>query len=184
MDLSLVTSNPGKVREIRALLRPHGIEVRPVRRRLPELQAERLETVVGSKLDAVDNLDGTVLVEDSGLFITALGGFPGVYSAFVLKTLGCVRVAKLLGDQPRGAVFRTVAGLREGTRRTLFTGEANGRIAGQPRGAGGFGFDPIFVPAGSRITFAEMAPTEKNRHSHRARAMEALVRHLERRHPR
>lgn len=180
MDLTLVTSNRGKVREIREILRPYGIQVRVSSRTLPEPQADRLETVVEGKLAALRGLRGWVVVEDSGLFIPSLRGFPGVYSAFVFRTLGPQRVADLLRGRSRAAVFRTVAGLRHGRRRWVFDGETRGSIAWRTRGTAGFGFDSIFIPVGSRRTFAELELVEKNRVSHRARAITRLARHLTR----
>lgn len=176
----LVTSNPGKLREAAQLLGRHGIEVRWLRRTLPEPQADDLETVVRAKLEAVRGLPGWVLVEDSGLFVDALGGFPGVYSAYVLRTLGPSGLGRLV---PRGgapASFRAVAGLRRGRRVWLLTGTSRGRVVPHPRGREGFGFDPVFVPSGSRRTFAEMSREEKNALSHRARALDRVGRLIRR----
>ena len=117
-----------------------------------------------------------MLVEDSGLFIEALGGFPGVYSAYVLRTLGPSRLLRLLGVRERRAHFVTVFGYAPSRGRVqLFRGEVHGRLADRPRGRHGFGFDPIFVPDGLDRTFAEMELAEKDRRSHRGRALEALA---------
>lgn len=180
MDLTFVTSNPGKLREVRAVLRPYGIAVRWSRRRLPELQSDSLEKVVRGKLRAVPAGSGRVLVEDSGLFIDALGGFPGVYSAHILALWGFGPILELLRSRPRGASFRTVAALRWGSSVRLFRGEVRGTIARAARGRHGFGFDPIFEPEGERRTFAEMSPEEKDALSHRGRAMARLGRSLAR----
>ena len=182
MDLAFVTSNPGKIREARAILAPMGIRVRPVRRTLPEPQAERLETVVAAKLAALRPSRRPQLVEDSGLFLPALGGFPGVYSAYVYDLWGRGRsfapIFDLLRKRSRVAVFRTVAGVRIGRRDHLFVGECRGRIAPRPAGANGFGFDPIFIPAGYHQTFGQLDPDVKLRISHRGRAIRAAGRFL------
>ena len=171
MDLTFVTTNAGKLREVRAILAEYGLTVRWSRRALGEVQSDRLEEVVRCKLDGTSGIEGFVLVEDSGLFLSGLGGFPGVYSAFVYDTIGLQGVLRLLRGRSRQAAFRTVAGLQHGRRRWTFRGETEGRIAVRPRGRDGFGYDPIFIPAGDRHTFAEMSLDEKNRASHRAQAL-------------
>jgi XTP/dITP diphosphohydrolase len=171
IDVTFVSTNPGKFREVRDVLRPYGLRVRWKRRELPESQAEVLEEVVAVKLDAVRDVRGYVLVEDSGLFIPSLHGFPGVYSAHFLRIWRFGPIFELLRHRPRAAYFRTVAGLRYGRRRWTFVGEVHGTIARRPAGRGGFGYDPIFIPDGWRRTFAEGTAAEKNAISHRARAV-------------
>ncbi|HXW67447.1 MAG TPA: non-canonical purine NTP pyrophosphatase [Thermoplasmata archaeon] len=180
-DVSFVSTNPGKLREVRAVLRPYGVRVRWERRALPEPQADSLAEVVRAKLEAVGNLPGYVLVEDSGLFVPSLHGFPGVYSAHFLKVWKFGPLLELLEIRPRAAFFRTVAGLRYGRQHWLFTGEVHGSIAHKAAGTGGFGYDPIFVPSGWTRTFAQAPPAEKNAISHRARAMREVGEHLRRR---
>lgn len=170
MDVRLVTSNLGKFREVREILDGYGVQVRRVDRRFVEPQSDSLEVVVRAKLDAIPPDSGVYLVDDSGLFIPALGGFPGVYSAHILRIWGYRALPPLLARRSRTAVFRTVAGVRVGRKVVLFTGETSGTIVARPRGRGGFGYDPIFQPRGSRRTYAEMTLEEKNRTSHRAKA--------------
>ena len=178
MRLTFVSTNVGKFREVRATLAEFGVATRWSARALPELQAPSLRRVVRSKLAAARAGDGYVLVEDSGLFIPSLKGFPGVFSSFAYRTVGLPGLLRLIDGRPRQAVFRTVAGLGRGSHGWLFTGECPGRIAGQPRGSGGFGFDPIFVPEGFERTFGEMTSQEKNRLSHRSRAVRKVGRWL------
>lgn len=166
----LVTSNKNKVSEARAILRSRGISLRGLIRNLPEPQADTLEEVVRVKLNAVEPRHEPVLVEDSGLFLPALGGFPGVYSSYAYRTLGVDGLLRALSGKERSARFRTVVGFRIGTSTRLCQGEIRGHIATRPRGQGGFGFDPIFVPAGSSLTFAQIPVDVKCRISHRARA--------------
>lgn len=173
-DLTFVSTNPGKYREVAAVLRPYGVRVRWKRRPLPEPQAETLEEVVAAKLDAVRDVPGLVLVEDSGLFIPSLAGFPGVYSAHFLKIWKFEPILELLRHRNRAACFRTVAGLQRGRRRAFFVGEVAGTIAARPRGRNGFGYDPIFVPLGWGRTFAEVPAESKNDVSHRARALQKV----------
>ena len=170
-DVTFVSTNPGKFREVQNLLTPFGVRTRWRRRTLPEPQAETLEEVVVAKLAAVRDLPGYVLVEDSGLFIPSLRGFPGVYSAHFLKTWKFGPLLELLRLRDRRAYFRTVAGLKRGHRKWTFVGEVQGRIAERPRGRQGFGYDPIFIPEGGFRTFGEIPAAEKNELSHRALAI-------------
>jgi XTP/dITP diphosphohydrolase len=181
--VTFVTRNPGKVPEVREGLAQYGVRVRWRRREFSEPQASDLQTVVEAKLRSVRELEGYVLVEDSGLFIPSLGGFPGVYSAHFLEIWGFGPVLELLRHRSRRAFFRTVAGLRHGRQRWTFEGEVRGRIAPRPKGGGGFGYDPIFVPDGWDRTFAEAPPEAKNTISHRARAIRKVGEFLRARRP-
>jgi XTP/dITP diphosphohydrolase len=179
-DVTFVSSNPGKWPEVRAVLAEEGVSSRWRRRTLPEVQAETLEEVAESKLAAVRDLPGYVLVEDSGLFIPSLAGFPGVYSAHFLKVWGFGPMLELLRRRDRHAYFRAVAGLRRGRKVWTFAGEVHGTIARRPAGSHGFGYDPIFVPTGWKRTFAEVPAEEKNAISHRARAVRKVGRFVDR----
>jgi len=179
--VDLVSSNPGKLREIREILGARGYRVRWVRATLPELQAESLAEVVRGKLAALPPSDHPQLVEDSGLFVGSLGGFPGVYSAYAYRTLGLAAILELVGAHPRAAEFRTAAGVRVGGWSRVVEGRCPGTVADGPRGRHGFGYDPIFIPRGSDRTFGELPRREKNRLSHRALAMQRIADLLDRR---
>jgi XTP/dITP diphosphohydrolase len=179
-DVSFVSTNPGKAREVRAVLEEFGVRTRWVRRELPEPQADSLTEVVRAKLAAVVDLPGDVLVEDSGLFIPSLKGFPGVYSAHFLRLWGFGPIFELLRHRDRRACFRTVAGLRQGRRQRVFVGEVWGSISRAAAGTHGFGYDPIFIPKGWDRTFGEARPQDKDTVSHRARAMRKVGRALAR----
>lgn len=174
--IAFVTSNPNKLAEVREIVRPFGLEVRWVRTDLAEPQSEELATVVRAKLFEAPAHRLPMLVEDSGIFLRGLGGFPGVYSRYVYDTIGLAGVLKLLRGHPRQAEFRTIAGVRWHGRQRLFLGRTVGTIALRPRGRGGFGYDPIFVPSGGRRSFAELTAEEKNRLSHRGRAVRKAAR--------
>lgn len=185
MRLTFATTNAGKVRELAALLAPAGIEVVQDSRGYVEVQADSLSDVTAAGADALlaSGLRPPFVLEDSGLFADALRGFPGVYSRHALDTLGVAGLLRLMSDVPdpqRGASFRADLLLVDaaGTRHH-FTGECRGRIAKQPAGTGGFGFDPIFIPDGAAQTFAEGPSTVKDRLSHRGAAARALLRHLQ-----
>jgi len=195
LRLLLITSNPGKVEEMNAWAREitragpaeesTSVGVEFVQRDLgyPEIQADTLEEVVDFALGYIlsnhdfAGFDGFV-IEDSGLFIDALGGFPGVYSAYVYRTLGNDGILRLLdgiSGGKRRAVFISVIGAHVCSERIFVRGECPGVISVEKRGAGGFGYDPIFIPGGETRTFAEMDAVEKNRFSHRGRALENFL---------
>ncbi|MCI4324110.1 MAG: non-canonical purine NTP pyrophosphatase [Thermoplasmata archaeon] len=179
IEVTVVTSNRGKFVEIQEMLQSRGWTVHWSRRTLPEPQADTLEEVVHAKLDAVGPARGWVLVEDSGFFVGALNGFPGVYSAYALRTLGLRPLLRWVRGRRRDAVFRTVAGIRHGNLRWTARGEVAGSVASSPRGRHGFGFDPIFIPQGGRRTYGQLTSAEKGRTSHRSRAILALARQIE-----
>jgi XTP/dITP diphosphohydrolase len=179
----LATANPDKAAEIAAIL---GAAVELVPR--PDHVGEVDET--GQTLEENARLKAAALVaatglpaiaDDTGLEVDALGGRPGVYSARFAgpEATYSANVAKLLsemdGRPDRTARFRTVALARwPDGREIMAAGEVLGTIAAAPRGDGGFGYDPVFVPDGGPRTFAEMTPAEKNALSHRGRAFRAL----------
>ena len=185
MKLIFATNNQHKVDEIRSLLPPDfeiitlqeaGIDID-----IPE-PFHTLEENASSKSRTIFELTGiNCFSEDTGLEVKALGGEPGVKSA---RYAGDGRsfdanIEKLLinlaGHQDRDARFRTVISLLIEGRETLFEGICEGKIIDNKRGNLGFGYDPVFIPAGSNKTFAEMSLEEKTRYSHRARATEKLV---------
>lgn len=185
MRLRFVTTNAGKLREAQAYLGPLGIRVVLRRARVWEVQADRLDEIARNK---ARQLRGRVpppyMLEDAGLFVHALGGFPGPYSAYALRTLGCKGILRLLRTQSRRArdahFEAVVAFVDEAGRLRLFRGRSEGRIAERGRGRHGFGFDPIFLPHGQERTFAELEAEAKSRTSHRGQALAALARHLRR----
>jgi XTP/dITP diphosphohydrolase len=169
--LRFATTNPGKVHEARAYL-PR--EVEQFAYDYDEIQSDDLEEIAarGAREAAAAATD-PVFVDDSGLFIDALGGFPGPYSSFVDDTLGIERVANLAGaETDSSARFRSVVAYCDGETVETFEGVVVGRIV-DPRGEGGFGYDPIFEHDGQ--TFAEMCTEEKNAVSHRGRALAAFA---------
>lgn len=167
-----VTGNKHKVEEAGSILSPLGIAVEQNNCGYPELQEDELEKIAAFGAEWVSKKLGCeVMVDDSGLFISSLGGFPGPYSAYVFDKLGNDRILKLLeGDTDRSAVFRCAIGYCvPGETARVFTGEVMGEISTEGRGNAGFGYDPIFS-AGGR-TFGEMGEKEKNSLSHRYRAL-------------
>jgi XTP/dITP diphosphohydrolase len=148
---------------------------------IDEIQADTLQEVVDHCLDQADSQDlGDIVLDDSGLFVEALGGFPGVYSAYVYKTIGCQGLLRLLDGNPtRIARFDSCIGASIGGEHIIVTGTVLGRIGTEMVGTAGFGFDPVFIPEGRSVTFAQMEMTEKNSISHRGRAIRLLLAELE-----
>ena len=179
MEIIFITSNSGKLKEAQGYFAPMGVKIIQQKIEYPEIQAKDLEEVVKFAIEWLkDKIDKPFFIDDSGLFIEALNGFPGVYSAYVFKTLGNEGILKLMdGVENRKAYFKSVIGYYDG-RIHIFKGIVNGRIGYKKRGDLGFGFDPIFIPEGFNKTFAEMTTEEKNKISHRGRALETFSKWL------
>jgi XTP/dITP diphosphohydrolase len=176
-----VTTNEGKFREVSRMLADAGIETEMVDLDYLEIQSDKLEEVVQNALDWLSGkVEGDFLIDDSGLFVSSLGGFPGVHSSYVFDTIGREGVIKLLeGVEDRYAQFVCCFGLHWMNDDFLFKGSVVGAIADIERGDNGFGFDPIFIPSGGDKTFAEISLEEKNRLSHRRKAMDKVLEYLE-----
>jgi XTP/dITP diphosphohydrolase len=183
--LVIASHNPGKVEEIAALLAPFDVETVAAASlgvREPEETGDSFEANAGLKAMAAAKASGLpALADDSGLVVPALGGAPGIYSArWAGPTkdfrIAMERVQRELGGKDRSAFFVAVLALAwpEGAPQ-LFRGEVPGSLTWPPRGDRGFGYDPMFVPAGRALTFGELDPAEKHRISHRARAFAKLV---------
>ena len=187
IELCFASNNEHKLDEIRPLL-PPGFTLLSLadigcQEELPETQ-DTLEGNARQKAEYVRQHYGVAcFADDTGLEVTALNGEPGVYSARYAgpQRLAEDNVAKLLqelsGAADRSARFRTGEALAgaDGSVHE-FAGEVAGHIAEERRGTGGFGYDPVFVPdEGDGRSFAEMSSTEKNRISHRARAVAQLL---------
>ncbi|MDD2655489.1 MAG: XTP/dITP diphosphatase [Candidatus ainarchaeum sp.] len=180
MEISFVTSNPGKFSEAEKILNKYGINIVHAPLHLEEKRSESVEEIAeGCALRAYSALRKPLFVEDSGLFVPALNGFPGTYSAWVLKKLGNEGILRLLDGKERAAEFRCAIAFTEGKDVRLFTGSVRGRVSGSIRGNGGFGYDPVFIPEGEEKTFAE-APSLKDSLSHRARALQKFGESLSR----
>jgi XTP/dITP diphosphohydrolase len=173
----------GKLKEAQKLLGPLGFEVEQLEIPYPEIQGPDLEEVVTFGINWIlkeHELEGALIIEDSGLFVHALSDFPGVYSKFVFTTIGCKGVLQLLKEyEDRSAHFEAViAYCEKGGEPLIFKGIVDGGISNEPKGEHGFGYDPIFVPQGESRTFAEMEVEEKNQYSHRAQALSKLAEFL------
>jgi XTP/dITP diphosphohydrolase len=190
MKLVLATRNDHKAEEFAQLLAPHQVVALPEEVVLPpETGTTFAENALGKARAAAEALGVTVIADDSGIESTALGGRPGVYSARFAGADATDRenLDKLLAEAPAGsplayvcviALVDPAAGTEE-----LFEGRCTGTLAAEPRGDGGFGYDPAFlpddeIPPPAGRTMAELSPAEKGAISHRGRAAALLAERL------
>lgn len=188
--LIMATNNEHKLREIRQILgdkyEVKGLKEIGCLEDIPETS----DTLEGNALQKAryvyEHYGLNCFADDTGLEVEALGGAPGIYTARYGSMNGygdshdsdaniaCL-LDRLQGATTRKARFRTVIALLQGGKEHLFEGIVEGEILTERRGQDGFGYDPIFAPLETGITFAEMGPAEKNRISHRGRATQKLV---------
>lgn len=194
--LVIATHNAGKLKEIQALLAPYGMEcISAGSLGLPEPEETGTTFVENAliKARAAAEASGIVaLADDSGLSVQALGGRPGVYTADWAERqpfegepgrdwyMAMGKVEGLLAKQgpeaPRDAAFHCVLALAwPDGESAVYEGSVAGALTWPPRGTLGFGYDPVFVPTGREVTFAELDPAEKHGISHRADAFAKLV---------
>lgn len=182
--LIIATHNAGKVLEFAALLAPHGLDcVASGALGLPEPEENAADFAGNARIKALvaARAGGQfALADDSGLVVAAMGGAPGVNSArFAARSGGFDAAMAAIVErtrEDRRAAFACALCLAapDGTTAT-YLGFCHGRIAPAPRGAGGFGYDPIFIPHGDDRSFAELSKAEKNAISHRGRALRQFV---------
>ena len=176
------TGNIHKFNEARHVLAEYKVATVLLRVKASEIQDDNIENIAkASVMDAVERCRLPIFVEDAGLFIDALNGFPGPYSSYVYRTTGTKGILKLMKEvEKRNTCFRSVVAFcnpKESPK--CFQGEVKGEISQEERGDNGFGFDPIFMPSDSPDkTFAEMAIDEKNDYSHRAQALRKFAKWL------
>jgi XTP/dITP diphosphohydrolase len=171
-----VTSNVNKFNEAREVLGEYKIAVGMLRVKSLEIQSESLEEIAGaSVIEAFEKYRLPMVVEDAGLFVDALNGFPGPYAAYVYRTLGNRGLLRLMEKvSNREAAFKSVVAHCSSQLKSpmCFEGTVSGEIIHEERKASkmSFGFDPIFRPGKSYRTFAQMNVVEKCKCSHRAAA--------------
>ena len=193
MQLIVATRNAHKTREIQQILgQDFAVSDLSAHPEIPETREHGKSFEENAMLKAIgasSHLPGLVVADDSGLEVDALGGAPGIFSARYAgkNSTDQQNIDKLLRELARvtangiqrSARFRCVIALaREGALLGMFEGAVEGIIADTPRGQGGFGYDPVFVPRGFEATFAQLPAVVKNKISHRAKAIRALSRKL------
>jgi XTP/dITP diphosphohydrolase len=173
------TGNRHKFSEIKRIAEPMGLKVEMRDVPCNEIQSDRLEEIAScSAKEACGLLGEPCFVEDAGMFIAAMSGFPGPYSSYIHKTVGNRGILKLMtGEKNRRAFFISAIAYAEPRGYSkIFLGKVDGEIAKKEAGRAGFGFDPIFIPKGFTRTMAQMKIEEKNQISHRFRAFEKFAR--------
>ena len=196
-ELLVATNNKGKVGELSQLLSDFPLRLRllgefPHVEEAEETGETFAENATIKALHYSAHAGLLTLSDDSGLSVDALGGAPGVYSARYAgrEATYAERMSRLIGeldatgDPDRRARFVCVIAVADPSAGTLhtFEGACEGRIARAPRGTGGFGYDPLFIPDGHERTFGELPQEVKHTLSHRARALQQAVRHLRERY--
>ncbi len=171
MRAVFVTTNEHKRREVERIL---GVELERAAPAVPEIQTLDFAEVAAHKArsayDAMERPPYPVLVEDSGLVVGAWNGLPGALTKWFLSSVGNEGLLGMLcGGDRRASAVCAVAVADNGGEVRVFQGKVGGSIAPEPRGEGGFGWDPIFIPEGGELTYAQMGEA-KNEDSHRARA--------------
>ena len=193
MQILFATGNENKASEASSILTPLGYEVKilninGINPELIEPQADDIEEVAISKIEqALDFVKGSelegipILVEDSGLFIESLGGFPGPYSSYVERKIGLSGILKLMvQESDRRAEYRAVSIISDGRSNFVGKGVSTGVISIEEIGNMGFGYDPIFIPnGGDGRTCGEMTYEEKSLISHRAKALKLVSEYLD-----
>jgi len=173
----LVTGNLGKIAEARLAL---GSDLETVLAHLPEIQSLDYLEVVRAKADeAWRQVGRPLIVEEAGLDLAALNGFPGPLVKWMLKAVGAeglARTAASLGDVR--ATARCFLFYKDGNQEVVAEGRTEGTLIVPGRGTHGFGWDPVFLPAGFPHTFAELTGNEKDAVSHRGKAWREMVRRL------
>ena len=173
-SIYFATGNRGKILEAQVIFSPFGIRPLVFNGKGVEVQANTVSEVAAYSARVSSRKYGkTLIVEDAGLFLDALAGFPGPFSSYVFKTVGITGVLKLLEKQrSRKASFKSAVAYCEPSGEPLvFDGLVRGHILHAPAGVGGFGFDPVFAPDGGKKSMAQMTLEEKCLVSHRGQAM-------------
>ncbi|MFB5617592.1 MAG: RdgB/HAM1 family non-canonical purine NTP pyrophosphatase [Nitrosopumilus sp.] len=167
-DLFFVSSNSHKYREAKSILDLFGINLGFLKSDLKEIQSNSLHDIAIAKArDAFSKFKKPIIIEDDGLFIDSISGFPGPYSSYVFKTIGNKGILNLLKNN-RKAKFVSIITYCDKTSLESFNGKLDGKISKSQKGTG-WGYDPIFIPNNSKKTFAEI--NNKNELSHRFKAL-------------
>lgn len=171
-ELYFASSNKHKYQEAKEILGSFGITLNFFRIELEEIQSHSLSKIALNKsIQAFQKLKKPVIVEDDGLFITSLDGFPGPYSSYVFRTIGNKGILSLV-SKVRTAKFISNISFSDKNFSKSFESKLDGRISKISKGIG-WGYDPIFIPLNSKKTFAEMK--NKNELSHRYKALKKFA---------
>ena len=171
-DLYFVSSNKHKFHEAKKILSSFGIDLGFYKSELEEIQSDSIQQIASKKAcNAFAKLKKPVIVEDDGLFINSLGGFPGPYSSYVFKTIGNSGILNLVKNN-RSAKFVSIISFVDKNCSKSFEAKIDGRISKIQKGKG-WGYDPIFIPVAKSKTFAELS--NKNELSHRFKSLKKFA---------
>jgi XTP/dITP diphosphohydrolase len=179
MQINLITSNLGKVKEFKAIL-GDSVKINHIEQEYKEMRSDNPEEIAKDAAKTLANeLKKPVVVEDSGLFIKALKDFPGTCSSYIHKRIGLKGILKLMeGVDDRSCTYKSAVGYcKAGKEPISFLGEEKGNVAREIKGNYGFGHDPIFIPEGSEETYGEIKNCE-NLKRFRKIAVEKLKNYL------
>jgi non-canonical purine NTP pyrophosphatase (RdgB/HAM1 family) len=176
--LTFITGNPNKAEQLERYL---CFPVCHKKLDIPEIQSLDVAEIATEKAQAAYAIIGTpVLVEDTALTFVALNGLPGTLIKWFLESIGNEGLTKLLdGYEDRNALAKTCFALCDENGVHLFQGECRGRVPSEPRGNSDFGWNPVFIPEGEELTWAEMTPEQSAVTSMRKKAVTALQAYLE-----
>jgi XTP/dITP diphosphohydrolase len=179
LEIFFITSNKNKVLEGDLICSPSRIKLIQKDIGYEEKRGEDCEEIVLKAIEEISkNYKEKFIIEDSGIFIEELNNFPGAYSKWVYNKIGCEGIIKLMEDKNnRNAKFISVIGYFDGEKTHTYKGEIEGIISNKIQGEKGFGYDPLFIPKGYKLTFAENS-TLKHSLSHRTRAFQAFAKSL------
>lgn len=177
MELYFITGNEDKLKDVEAVL---GFPLQSVKLDLPEMQSLNIEEIVRQKAEAAfTHIKKPVFVDDSGFYLKALNGFPGPFIKFVLTSGGNDLILRMMrGEENREVMVNSLIGFHDGKKVHIFTGEVKGTLVKKPRGQS-WGWEPVFQPEHSNLTYAEMSRNEKNRVSMRRLALEKFKNYLQ-----
>lgn len=177
-QLYFVTGNSGKASEAQSIL---GFPVHITSVDIDEIQSLQLENIVQKKAEkAFEKIGKPLFVDDVGLWVEVWNGFPGPFIKYLLAAGKNELLLQMLKNETnRRVVAKAAIGYHDGNTTHIFIGEVSGSLSTELRGAGGWGFDPVFIPEGTNQTFAEMGPEKKNTLSHRRKALEKFRTYLQ-----
>jgi len=181
-EITFITTNKHKVKEISAVLREYNIKVKQLKLNYEEDKEDTMEEVSKKAAKILANkLKQPVIVEDTGLFFKAYNNFPGALPKFVIQGIGFAGIFRLLKNKNRQAYFKTVIGYCQPNKKSIiFSGKMHGRIANKvvKRKTDAMLYDHIFVPKGYSKAIVEMSMEEKNSFSQRGKAARKLGKYL------
>lgn len=175
-DITVVSSNKHKIKELTSIL-GQGFKLKKIE--IPEIQSLDINQVITEKAKtAYEIVKKPVLVEDVSLEIKALNGLPGPFVKFFLQSLGTEGIIKLIGSKSSKTLAIAAVAIFDGVKLKIFKGKVSGTLSKTSRGESGFGFDRVFIPKGYKKTYAQMSLAQKNKISHRAKALKKLKEHF------